>query len=95
MAKYFRENRTPAKYKIGDRVRGFWNGVPFSGSVAVDHIVYENVGPTVSIFLDLPIMHEDKSYNIITVGYQDLLDTKEKYDIKSKTNRKKSVVDRN
>lgn len=94
MSKYFKENRKSNKYHLGDRVRGFWNGVPFSGTVAVDHVVYENIGPEVSVFLDLPIVFEDKSYKIITVGYSDLLDTKEKYDIKGKTDRKKSVMDR-
>lgn len=80
---------------MGDRVRGLWNGIPFSGTVAVDHVVYEAKGPEVSVFLDLPIKHNDSIYNIIKVSYSNLLDSKESYGIKSKTNRKKSVVDRN
>ena len=95
LTKYFRENRKPNKYHLGDRVRGFWNGVPFSGTVAVDHIVYENVGHEVSVFLDLPIVYDNKSYSIITVGYSDLIEKKEKYDVKGKTNRKKPVMDSN
>lgn len=95
MAKYFREHRVAAKYHMGDRVRGLWNGIPFSGTVAVDHLVYEDVGPRVSIFLDLPIKLDSAVHSMITVEYSDIMDEGKKYDIKSKTNSKKSVLDTN
>lgn len=95
MEKYFREHRTSARYNMGDRVRGLWNGIPFSGTVAVDHLVYEHIGNTVAVFLDLPIKVDGSVHTIISVQYNNIMDTGEKYDIKSKTNSKKSVLDTN
>lgn len=91
---YFAENRTKNKYHLGDRIRGLWNNIPFSGTVAVDHVVYEAIGPEVSIFLDLPIKHNNCIYNIITVKYENIIDMKGSYGVKSKTNSKKSILDR-
>lgn len=95
LAEYFSANRQPAKYHMGDRVRGFFDGIPFSGTVAADTVVYEHLGPMVRVFLDLPIIRDHGIHNIIMVGYEDILKAKESYGLKSKTNRKKSIVDSN
>lgn len=73
LAEYFEKNRYKPKYKMGDRVHGLWNKIPFRGSVANDSLVSEEVGPTVSIFLDLPIVHKDSIHNIIVVTHRDIL----------------------
>ena len=66
LAEYFNKNRYKPKWLIGDRVEGKWNGIPFVGSVGNDTLVNETEGPRVSVFVDLPILHEGKIYNIIT-----------------------------
>lgn len=66
LEEYFRENRYKAKWLIGDRVEGKWNGIPFVGSVLNDTEVSPEVGPIVHISVDLPILYEGKEYNIIT-----------------------------
>lgn len=85
LADYFEKNRYKPKYKIGDRVHGFWNKIPFRGSVANDSLVSEEVGPTISIFLDLPIQHKNTVYNIIVVTHNDILKPNEQF-IKAKAN---------
>lgn len=68
LAEYFVKNRYKAKYSIGDRVRGVYNGVPFAGSVGNDTLISEEEGPRVSVHLDLPI--EGKS--VIIVKHKDI-----------------------
>lgn len=68
LAEYFAKNRYKAKYSIGDRVRGTYNGVPFAGSVGNDTLVSEEEGPRVSVHLDLPI--EGKT--VIIVKHKDI-----------------------
>ena len=71
-AEYFELNRSQPKWKIGDRVFGHWNKIPFIGSVANDKVVSEEQGPIVQIFLDLPIVFEEKEHNIIQVKQKDI-----------------------
>ena len=69
---YFENSRPKPVWHIGDRVFGYWNKIPFIGTVANDHIVNEEKGPVVHIFLDLPIQHDDRVFTIITVGQSDI-----------------------
>jgi hypothetical protein len=55
LADYFEKNRPQAKFDHGDRVYGFYNKVPFAGTVGADIMVNEDIGPLVTVFLDLPI----------------------------------------
>lgn len=72
LSDYF-EKRTPKPvWYIGDRVFGYWNKIPFIGTVGNDSIVSELEGPRVSVFLDLPIMYEGQLRSIVIVGQQDL-----------------------
>lgn len=69
---YFNKNRYKAKWLIGDRVEGKWNGIPFVGSVGNDGLVSEIEGPKVSVHVDLPILHKDKIHTIIFLKPKDL-----------------------
>lgn len=79
LAKYFEENRPKPKYRMGDRVHGVWNSIPFRGSVANDSMVSEEEGPKVSIFLDLPILHKNKVYTVIVTDYKSILKSGESF----------------
>lgn len=74
LAEYFTKHRYKPKYFLGDRVRGFWNNIPFSGSVANDSQVDDSQEPKVSVFLDLPIKHGTGYHTIITVTHNMILD---------------------
>lgn len=67
IAEYFEQNRPKPVWHIGDRVFGYWNKIPFIGTVGCDNMISEIEGPRVSIFLDLPILHEGKVHSIIFV----------------------------
>lgn len=62
LAEYFRENRYKPTWEIGDRVFGYYNSIPFIGTVGNDTEISLEEGPRVSIHLDLPI---DRKYVII------------------------------
>lgn len=59
------------KYQIGDRVSGRWNRIPFVGSVGNDRVVSE-AGPEVTVHLDLPILQNGKTHNILVVKHRDI-----------------------
>lgn len=69
---YFEKNRYKPKYFLGDRVRGKWNKIPFTGSILIDHLVSEDIGPVIRVFSDLPIKHKNIYYNIIEVDKKNL-----------------------
>jgi hypothetical protein len=71
-AEYFEEHRPKPKWKIGDRVFGRWNKIPFIGTVANDRMLNEEEGPFVQIFLDLPIVVKEQQHNIIQVKQRDI-----------------------
>lgn len=58
-------------YQIGDRVFGYYQKIPFVGSVGNDRVVSE-LGPEVTIHLDLPIKLDTKVCNIIVVQHKDI-----------------------
>lgn len=95
LADYFRKTGYKAEYRLGDRVRGLWCGVPFAGSVAVDTLLDEEVGPYIIVNLDLPIKLAGSWFNMIKVQHSDLIDLKGSYGVNSKTNSKKSTVGSN
>lgn len=72
LAEYFSKNRPQSVWQIGDRVFGKWNKIPFIGTVGNDNMISEREGPRVSIFLDLPIKHNDQIHNIIFVKQKDI-----------------------
>lgn len=60
------EGLPPHKFQIGDRVYGYWNNVPFIGSVGNDKRT------EVSIHIDLPIMFEGIARSVIIVPSEDV-----------------------
>ena len=72
LAEYFAKNRYLAKYAMGDRVIGKWNGIPFVGSVVNETVISEFEGPRVSIHLDLPIKYKEVVYTVIFVKHKDI-----------------------
>jgi hypothetical protein len=67
LAEYFAKHRPQPVWHIGDRVSGRWNRIPFVGTVMNDNMVSEEVGPRVSVWLDLPIKHEGRVHNFVFV----------------------------
>lgn len=61
LAEYFAKNRYQAQWNIGDRVFGYYNKIPFIGTVGNDTLINYTEGPRVSVHLDLPIKI-DKEY---------------------------------
>ena len=74
---YFNRIGYKPKYHIGDRVFGYWNKIPFIGSVGNDTVISEIEGPRISIHLDLPIRYEDQNKNVIIVRHKDIKPLKE------------------
>ena len=69
---YFKKHRSAAKWFLGDRVFGYWNKIPFIGTVANDNVIDEKVGPVVSIFLDLPLIYKKDIITFIRVKQKDI-----------------------
>ena len=68
---YFDRIGYKPKYTIGDRVFGKWNKIPFVGSVGNDRVV-SDLGPEVTVHLDLPIRHNGKIHTILIVKHRDI-----------------------
>jgi len=70
-AEYFLKNRYVAKYEFGERIFGYWNKIPFVGTIGNDTVINETIGPQLSIHLDLPICYENTRYNVIVAKHTD------------------------
>jgi hypothetical protein len=71
LAEYFSERGYKPKYQIGERVQGYWNKIPFRGTVGNDTCL-DGVNPRVSIHLDLPIKFKDQVFYFIFVAPSEL-----------------------
>lgn len=71
-AEYFDRIGYKPKYYIGDRVTGTWNKIPFIGTVGNDTVVSLDEGPRVSVFLDLPIVFEGETKNVIICKHKQI-----------------------
>ena len=69
---YFNQIGYKPKYHLGDRVFGYWNKIPFIGSVGNDTVISELEGPRITIHLDLPIKFQNKINNIVVVKHKDI-----------------------
>lgn len=69
---YFENKAYQPKYFIGDRVFGFWNKIPFFGTVGNDTVISDIEGPRISIHLDLPIKYNNEVKNFIIVKHKDI-----------------------
>ena len=72
IAEYFELHRPKPVWYLGDRVSGRWNNIPFIGTVAVDNLVSEDLGPQVRVFLDLPIKFEEEIHTVIIVKQDEI-----------------------
>jgi len=104
LAEYFAQHRYKAKYEIGDRIFGYWNNIPFVGTIGNDTVINETVGPQLSIHLDLPICYEKVIYTVIIARHKDFKKISKLASIIEETNDKntnrktsstKSVLDSN
>lgn len=68
---YFNRDPYQPKYVIGDRVFGYYNKIPFLGTVGNDT---DKIGlvPQVTVHLDLPIVVEDQARTVIIVRHKDI-----------------------
>ena len=57
LAEYFALHRPVAKWSIGERVTGKFNGIPFVGTTGGEGMVNELEGSLVTVFVDLPVKH--------------------------------------
>ncbi len=73
---YFERTTYKARYEFGARVSGRWNRIPFIGTIYTDSLVSPDQGPRLSIHLDLPIMVDNKIYNIIIDTHRAFKDLK-------------------
>lgn len=71
-AEYFERERYRAKYQIGDRVFGYYQKIPFVGSVGNDRYISDERGPEVTIHLDLPLKTKNGICSIIIVKHRDI-----------------------
>jgi hypothetical protein len=76
MSEQFNERGYKPKYFIGDRVFGYWNEIPFVGSVGNDRKINDS-GPEITIHLDLPIKYNDEIKRIVIVKHKDIAKLKE------------------
>lgn len=68
---YFNRIGYQAKYSIGDRVFGQFNGIPFVGTVGNDRVINNN-GPEITVHLDLPIKYNNEIKNFVIVKHRDI-----------------------
>ena len=71
-AEYFASIAYKPKYFLGDRVFGYFNKVPFIGSVGNDRKLNDTEGPTITILLDLPMRVDNIVRNVIVVKHKDI-----------------------
>jgi hypothetical protein len=57
---------------LGDRVFGYWNEIPFIGTVGNDTVINHIEGPRISVHLDLPIKFDKQIYHVIIVKHNDI-----------------------
>ena len=70
---YFEMIAYKPKYFIGDRIFGYWNKIPFVGTVGNDrNKVGGDKNPEVVVHTDLPIMFNDVAYSVIIVKHKDV-----------------------
>ena len=74
---YFERTGYRPEYHIGDRVFGYWNKIPFAGTVGNDTLISPVEGPRISIHLDLPIKYDSTVKTMIIVKHKDIKRMKE------------------
>ena len=73
---YFENKAYRPTYYIGDRVFGYYNKIPFVGTVGNDRVINLE-GPEITVHLDLPIKIDGQIKNIVIVKHNDIKPLKE------------------
>ena len=74
---YFNRIGYKGQYEIGDRVIGSYMGIPFVGTVGNDTLINHEIGPQISIHLDLPMRLTEGLKSFIIVAHKDVRPLKE------------------
>lgn len=69
---YFYKHQYKPTYYIGDRVEGHYHNIMFVGTVLNDSVISEDQEPVVSVYLDLPLIYNQKQHNILFVNPSEL-----------------------
>lgn len=69
---YFKKQAYIPKWFLGDRIFGYWNKIPFIGTVGNDTRYSEEDGPFVIVLLDLPILYKGKINHVVIVKHKDI-----------------------
>jgi hypothetical protein len=69
---YFEKIGYKPMWYLGDRVFGYWNEIPFVGTVGNDTVVNHIEGPRISVHLDLPIKFDKQVHYVIIVKHEDI-----------------------
>ena len=69
---YFEKIGYKPTWYIGDRVFGYWNKIPFVGTVGNDTVINHIEGPRISVHLDLPIKFDKQVHYVIIVKHEDI-----------------------
>ena len=69
---YFEKIGYKPTWYIGDRVFGYWNKIPFVGTVGNDTVINHLEGPRISVHLDLPIKFDKQVHYVIIVKHEDI-----------------------
>ena len=72
LTEQFAKNAYQPKYFIGDRVFGYWNKVPFVGSVGNDRDKVGDSGPEITVHLDLPLQYKGEIKSVVIVRHKDV-----------------------
>ena len=71
-AEHFAKTAHKSKFEIGDRIFGYYQKIPFVGSVGNDRVISPITGPEVTVHLDLPIRLGEITHNVIIVKHKDI-----------------------
>ena len=72
LTEQFAKNAYQPTYFIGDRVFGYWNKVPFVGSVGNDRDKVGDSGPEITVHLDLPLQYKGEIKSVVIVRHEDV-----------------------
>ena len=72
LAEYFERTGYKPKYFIGDRVFGYWQKIPFIGTVGNDRNKVGSELPEITIHLDLPMRLTSGLTSFIIVKHKNI-----------------------
>lgn len=64
---WFSSHRPNAEFFLGDRVCGHFQGMPYVGTVMIDHMVNTEQGSVTKVALDLPLKVDGTYYQLLII----------------------------